>query len=198
MRRLRRTALLILSTLLMAACVSVPTDRTTVLGSWKVDNYDKKFSDLLVIALTDESGIRDKFEEIMVNRLGEAGLQAAASSSIMPIDKEINRGTVKSAMAGKGMDGVLVARLLNVERSAIYVPPSPDNTLTTSFSPIITTPGYVEHGSVINLQFDLYDAASEHVVWSLKSQTVNLTDTTQVINALSDIIVANLQSRGLI
>ena len=64
----------------------------------------------------------------MAKRLNKGGLHGVASSDIMSPAEPINRKMVTAAMAGKGLDGVLVSRLLNVERGAIYVPPSPDTT----------------------------------------------------------------------
>ena len=192
---------LILCALLLASCASTPTSHTTVLGAWKADNYNRRLSSFMVISLADEPGIREKFESIMANRLKKAGLNAIASSDIMTADEEINRGTVKAAMADKDIDGVLVLRLLGVERDAIYVPPSPDNSLDTTFSraaPIVTSPGYVEHRSVITLQIDLYDTTSEHLVWSLRSQTVNPPNVTEVMDRLSNEIVKDLRSKALI
>ena len=192
---------LILCALLLASCASTPASHTTVLGAWKADNYNRRLSSFMVISLADEPGIREKFESIMANRLKKAGLNAIASSDIMTADEEINRGTVKAAMADKDIDGVLVLRLLGVERDAIYVPPSPDNSLDTTFSraaPIVTSPGYVEHRSVITLQIDLYDTTSEHLVWSLRSQTVNPPNVTEVMDKISNVVVKNLRSGGLI
>ena len=201
MRSLRLMTALILCALLLASCASTPTSHTTVLGAWKADNYNRRLSSFMVISLADEPGIREKFESIMANRLKKAGLNAIASSDIMTADEEINRGTVKAAMADKDIDGVLVLRLLGVERDAIYVPPSPDNSLDTTFSraaPIVTSPGYVEHRSVITLQIDLYDTTSEHLVWSLRSQTVNPPNVTEVMDKISNVVVKNLRSGGLI
>jgi len=192
---------LILCAFLLASCVSTPVTHTTVLGAWRADNYNRQLSSFLVISLSDEPGIRVKFESIMVSRLEKEGLRAVASSDIMATDEEINRLTVKAAMAGKDIDGVLVTRLLRVERDAVYVPPSADNSLETTFiraTPVITSPGYVEHRSVINLQIDLYDAASEHLVWSLRTQTVNPPNVTEPMNAISNDVANDLRSKGLI
>ncbi len=201
MRGLRAMTVFILCALLLVSCAATPTSHTSVLGAWKADNYNKQLSSFLVISLSDEPGIREKFESIMVSRLEKAGLHAVASSDIMAADEEINQGTVKAAVAGKGIDGVLVSHLLGVERDAIYVPPSPDSSLETTFSgtaPIVTSPGYVEHRSVITLQIDLYDTASEHLVWSLRSQTVNPPNVTEVMDRLSSTVVNDLRLKGLI
>jgi hypothetical protein len=189
------------SAFLLASCASTPTTRSDVIGTWKADNYDRKLSNFLVISLSDEPGMRGKVESILAGRLKKEGLHAVASSDIMPADEEINRKTVKAAMAGKGFDGVLVSRLLGVERSAVYVPPSPDTTFDSSLNgiaPIVTSPGYVEHRSVISLQIDLYDTASKHLVWSLMTQTVNPDNVTDMLNNLADAVVTDLRTKGLI
>ena len=194
-------AAFIVGACLLVSCASTPTTRTTVMGSWKADNYNKKLANFLVISLADEPGIRSKVEFTLANRLEKEGLRAMASSDIMPADEEINRQTVKAAMAGKRFDGVLVSRLLGVERGAVYVAPSPDSTFDSSFNrnaPIVTSPGYVEHLSVITLQVDLYDTASRHLVWSLKSQSVNPDSVTEVVNDLAGFVVKDLQIKGLI
>lgn len=191
----------LLSAFLLAACATTPSIRTNVIGTWKADNYDKKLSDFLVIALADEPSIRSKVESLMAGKLEKAGLRAMASSDIMPADEEIKRATVEAAMGGKSFDGVLVSRLLGVDQSTTYVPPSPDITFENTFqrsAPIITTPGYVEHQSVLFVQIDLYDTASEHLVWSMKTQTLNLDTVTDFVNNLSDILVHELQTGDLI
>jgi len=194
-------AAFIMSAFFLVSCASNPTTRTTVMGSWKADDYNNKLANFLVISLADEPGIRGKVEFTLANRLKKEGLRATASSEIMPADEEINRQTVKAAMAGKKFDGVLVSRLLGVERGAVYVAPSPDITFDSSFNsntPIVTSPGYVEHLSVITVQVDLYDTASQHLVWSLKSQSVNPDNVTNVVNDLAGFVVKDLQIKDLI
>jgi hypothetical protein len=200
-RRSWAGAALIVSVLLVASCASTPTTRTDVIGTWKADNYHKKLSDVLIISLADEPGLRDKVESIVADRLEKRGLRAVASSDIMSPDKEINLRTVKAAMAGRRFDGVLVSRLLGVERSAVYVPPSPETSLDNLFNvpaPIAHEPGRIEHSSVVTLQIDLYDTASEHLVWSLKMQAVNPANVTDVVNDLADAVIHDLRIHGLI
>lgn len=196
-----REMVVVLSVLLLASCASTPSNRSEILGSWKADNYDNKLSSFLVISLSDEPGIREKFESIMASRLRQEGLHAVASSDIMTADEEIDRDTVRAAMAGKGFDGVLVSHLLSVERGAVYVPPSPDITFANSFNqntPIVAEPGRMEHNSVITMQLDLYDTASQHLVWSLRTQTVNPDNVTDAIQNEARAMAEDLRSKGLI
>ncbi|MEJ2552794.1 MAG: hypothetical protein P8164_05785 [Gammaproteobacteria bacterium] len=198
----RRQIAVLLSVLLLAACASTPTNRSEILGSWKADNYDNKLSSFLVISLSDdEPAIREKVESIMASRLRQEGLHAVASSDIMPVGEKVDRETVRAAMAGKDFDGVLVSRLLSVERGAVYVPPSPDITFANSFSrhtPIVATPGRVEHSSAITMQLDLYDTTSQHLIWSLRTQTVNPDNVTDAVQDEAGAAVKDLRSKGLI
>ena len=194
-------AVLVLSVLLIASCASTPAMRSDVIGAWKADKYDRKLSDVLVISLSEEPGLRDKIESSVADRLEKKGLRAVPSSDIMSPHEEINRQTVKKAMVGKRFDGVLVSRLIGVERSAVYVPPSPDTTIDSLFNmtpPVVPEPGRIERSSVITLQIDLYDTASEHLVWSLKMQAVNPSNVTEVVNNLADAVIHDLRIKGLI
>ena len=190
-----------LCVLVVTSCASAPTTHTTVLGSWKLDNFNKKLSNFLVISLSEEPGIRGKVESIQAERLKQAGLSAMASSDIMPPGEEISRRTVKAAMSGKDFDGVLVTHLLGVDSGAVYVPPSPDTSFESSFNsniPMVVSPGRVEYRSVISLQIDLYDRVTEHLVWSLKSQSVNADNVDAVVNALTDVVIKDLRIKNLI
>ena len=194
-------AVLMICTFLLEACASFPTTHTEVIGSWKADNFNGKFSNVLVISPAAEPGIREKVESIMVKSLEKQGLHAVASSDIMPADEKINRKTVRAAMAGKGFDGVLVSRLLDVDRSTIYIPPSQDTSFDESFdgvSPIDISPGYIEHLSVVSLQTNLYDTASKQLVWSLNSQTSNFSTVSDIEQSVSQTVINDLRAMGLI
>jgi len=187
--------------LLVASCASSPTTHTRVMGSWKLDNYHKRLSNFLVISMSDEPGIRGKVESILAEGLKKQGLSAVASSDIMPPSEEISRQSVKTAMSGKGFNGVLITRLLGVDSGAVYVPPSPDTSFESVFNsnmPIVVSPGRVEHRSVISVQVDLYDPASEHLVWSLKTQSVNADNVTAAVNGLTDAVIKELRIKDLI
>ena len=199
-RGLNITAIIMIASLI-ASCASTPVNRTDIVGVWKDDNYDKKLSNLLIISLSDELGIREKAEAIVVSKFDKIGLRATASSDIMPVDDEVTKETVKEAIKGKQFDGVLVSRLLSVDRSVTYAPPEPDTTIDNSFrrvGPNAPTPGYTQHHTVATVQIDLYDVASEHLVWSITASTYNYENVTDLINTLSDTVIQNLQGKKLI
>jgi len=194
-------AVLMMVAALLVGCATTPATHTQVSGSWKAHGYTGKFTHLLVVSHATDSAIRVKVESILVKNLEKEGLHAVASSDIMPADEKINRKTIREAMAGKGFDGVLVSHLLDVNRNTIDVPPSEDSTLEDSFDaddPVVFTPGYVEHRSVISILTKLYNAKTKRLVWSLQSRTVNNGTVNDLVQSLSQAVIDNLRARDLI
>ncbi|MEJ2564877.1 MAG: hypothetical protein P8164_01980 [Gammaproteobacteria bacterium] len=194
-------AVLIFFAILLAGCVTNPTIHTEVTHSWEAHSYRGEFANLLVISHAADPWIREKVESIMARNLEKQGLHATASSNIMPASEKINRKTVGVAMSGKNFDGVLVLRLLDVNRNTIYIQPSEEPTLGDSFdedAPVTFSPGYVEHLSVIYIGTKLYDAASRRLVWSMHTQTANYGTVNELVQSVSHVVIKNLRARGLI
>ena len=194
-------AVFILLAILLAGCVTAPTIHTEVTHSWETHSYQGKLANLLVISHAADPWIREKVESIMARDLEKQGLHATASSNIMPADEKINRKTVGLVMSGKDFDGVLVLRLLDVNRNTIYIQPSEDSSLWDSFdedAPVIFSPGYVEHISVISIGAKLYEAASKRLVWSVHTQTANYDTVNELVRSVSHEVIKNLRARGLI
>ena len=194
-------AALIVFAFLLTGCATTPTIHTEIIHNWKAHSFQGKFSNLLVISHASEPGIREKVESIMTRNLEKQGLHATASSDIMPADETINRNTVGAAMSGKNFDGVLVLRLLDVNRKTIYIQPSETYNLGDSFdedAPVTFSPGYVEHLSVISIGTKLYDAASKRLIWSVHTQTVNFGTVNELVQSVSQAVIKNLRAKGLI
>ncbi len=185
------TALVIIGALMLAACAS--TD-TKIMGTWKDDQYARKITKVLVVSLAEEASIRQKAEGIVVAKLRKRGVDAVASSDIMPADEKIDRDTVRAAIAGKGFDSVLVTRLLGVDLNTGYVPP--DSTIY-NFT-VKVEPGYTAHRPVVFIQINLYNTAKAQLVWSMTTQIHNHGTVADVIDAYSSAMVETLVKQGLI
>lgn len=186
--------------LILAACATPTT--THVTSQWKDTRYHEKIHKVLVISLAEEPAIRQSFEKTMVEKLHGQGVEAVASSDIIPADAKIDRKTVRAAMAGKGFDTVLVSRLIGIDTSTAYIPPAPS---TESFDvyyshayATVFTPGYLARRTVVSIEIKLYDTGRGHLIWSLTSQTFNHSNVMDVIHSLSGTIIHNLRQQGLI
>ena len=184
-------AAILAEVLTLAACA---TTTTKVVGTWKDDHYDKKISKVLVVSLAEEAPIRQKAEAMVAAKLRDRGIDAVTSSTIMPLDSDINRETVAAAIAGKGFDSVLVTRLLGVDLNTGYVPP--DSTIY-NFT-VNVTPGYTAHRPVVSIRIDLYETGQGRLVWSMTTQHANYNNVPGVIDAYSSTLVSALAKQGLI
>lgn len=183
---------LVAGALILAACASTSTK---IMGLWKDDQYAKKITKVMVISLAEEPPIRQKAEGIVAAKLRKRGVDAVASSTLMPLDEKIDRDTVKAAIAGKGFDTVLVTHLVGVNLNTGYVPPEQ----TTVYNLTINvTPGYTVHRPVVSIQIDLYDTKNQHLVWSMTTQTSSHGTVADVIDSYSSVLVKKLAKQGLI
>ncbi len=177
------------------------------IGSWKNSAYHKKIAKVFVIGVTQRTEIRHAFETSVVEKLRQKGVTAVASSGLVTLDKDMGKeavkARVKAVIEGKGFDAVLVSRLIGVDKTTTYVPPSSrmeysfTRDVMTAYS-VAFTPGYLIHDTVVSIETNLYDTASEDLVWSMTSKSFNPADAAEVIKPLSDSIIQDLKKNGLI
>jgi hypothetical protein len=189
------------------ALVTACAQPNIIMGSWKDTNYTKQITSVFVIGVTQRSEIRQAFETAMVQHLHEKGLNAVASADSVPlkngIAKETVKAEVKAAIAGKGFDAVLVSRLIGVDKTSTYVPPSShmeptfSNGIMTAYS-VAFTPGYLVNDTVVSIETNLYDTATEKLVWSMTSKSFNPADAMDVIKPLTAAVTKDLAKNGMI
>ncbi len=177
------------------------------IGSWKDSTYNKKIAKVFVIGVTQRAEIRHDFETSVVERLQRQGVTAVASFGLVPLDKDMGKeavkARVKAVIKGKGFDAVLVSRLIGVDKTTTYVPPSShmeysfSRDVMTAYS-VAFTPGYLTYDTVVSIETNLYDTGSEELVWSMTSKSFNPADAADVIKPLSESIVHVLKHNGLI
>lgn len=200
--RAARTVLrsaMVMITGLLAACASATT--TDVTGQWHDPQYHGKLGKVLVISLAEEPFIRRSFEDTVTAELSRRGVTAVASADIIPLDRKIDRKTVKAAMAGRGFDTVLVSRLIGIDNSADYVPPSPIEDFDSFYSHAYTmvySPGYLARRTVVSIRINVYETRHGRLVWSMTSRTFNHSNVADVIHSLSETITRQLARQGLL
>lgn len=189
--------------LLLTACASPEI----VTGSWKDSDYHRKITKVLVIGLSKNRTRRRAFEDTLVTRFRQAGVEAVPSYQLVPLheplDKEAVKEEVRLAIQGKDFNTVLVSHLIGVDKRTTYIPPTSHleygfyHNVVTAYS-IVYTPGYLAHDTVVSLETNLYDTRSEKLVWSMTSHSFNPSDAMDVIKPLSRKIIGSLSARGLL
>ena len=182
----RRAALFgIVLALLLSGCAA-----TSTVSVWRDDTFSgPPFEHLL--------GDRKIFESEFAKAIIDAGKNATASSRVMPGEEKLSAESVKAAIAGTGIDAVLVTSVVGVDERESYVaPPTYSRTYygyyATSYD-FAYQSGYYHQYSVYHLETNVYDARSEELVWTMRSEAVAPKSVAQVVASLSKQIIAQLK-----
>jgi hypothetical protein len=198
-------ALGILAVPLLGPGCATPTELS---GVW-VTERPAPLSKILVIGVARTESSRRTFEDRFVEALGERGTSAVASYTILPGEGRIEEPAIRSAVREHGFDGVIVTRLLRIDEETEYVPP------TTRVAPggyggyglygyygmawsVETTPGYTITTQIVRLETNLYDVASDKLVWTAHSDTLNPDSPEDAIGSVTNAIIERLAEDGLL
>lgn len=186
-----------LTALVISACATKP------IAEWQDDSFSGPINNLLIIGVSDQQTNRRLFEDAFVKELAAFKVKAISSYRLMPIDQVVSRETVEAAIEGQTVDLVLVTRLLGVEEVKTYRPPSyyPYNRSYSSYyshSMQYSGPGYYESYKVLTLESNLYDTATQELVWSMQSENFDASTPARVIEQQIGLTIKTLSERGLV
>jgi hypothetical protein len=165
-------------------------------------------SKILVIGVARTESSRRTFEDRFVEALGERGASGVPSYTILPGEGRIEEPAIRAAVREHGFDGVIVTRLLRIDEETEYVPPM------TRVAPgyggyglygyygmawsVETTPGYTITTQIVRLETNLYDVASDKLVWTAHSDTLNPDSPEDAIGSVTKAIIERLAEDGLL
>ncbi len=212
-RSLARLALIALLAAVVTGCSGTSTKFA---GTWLNPDYtDAHVDDVLVIAVAESDVNRRIYESALVEHLQANGVTAHQSAALLPSKEMLTKEEVVKVIEEKGIDAVLVSRLVDINEKETYVPPSTYVSggyypgygapyygsyygyYSTGYS-VVTSPGYTYTDVTVTLETNLYDAKTEAIAWSGQSQTFNPNDVNDVITPTTRMIVDKLIDDGLV
>jgi hypothetical protein len=195
MKRYFLISILFLSAFVMFSCTGSYTE---ISGTWTKQGYTgKKFSNILVVAISDDVVKRNSVESAIVNELTANMIKSSVSANILDLGKiDKNKDgkidtskldDVRKTLNEAGFDGAVVISLLDIKEETKYVPGQ------TYYQPnyfggynyggfyhysygtysVVTTPGYYVEKKNIFLETRLFDLKTEEMIWATKSETLN-------------------------
>jgi uncharacterized membrane-anchored protein len=164
----------LLALLFLTACTG-----TSIVRDWQDDDFEKAYSNVFIIAISDSQQNRRIFENLLVAELKALGVEATPSYSLISSRETIDRETVVAAIRESDIDfdAVLVTYLVDTETEVHYQDSpitetysgSPDTNMLSST--LIGTRGRYNVDEIIELKSDLYDVAARELVWSINTRT---------------------------
>lgn len=201
-----RTKLFLLAslTIIVSGCAS-----TTLTSVWRDPAYTGgPFQSVLVVGISKEAGIRRIFEDEFSTKLRNAGIKAIPSYTLIPQNGPVERVVLDAAISRAGVQGVLVTRLLKVERRTDYAP---------GYVRTVPAVGYYRnfHGyysstwapyatqqrfdyDIVALETNLWRARGGELVWSGTTESFAPSNVRQATQEFSDVIIKALRDQKLI
>jgi hypothetical protein len=188
--------------LLVGGCSS-----TRLVNQWENPQaVPARFGRILVIGVTQQPAMRRLFEDAFVAKLGAEGVNAVPSYQLIPEDGQVDEARLQEAVTRAQADGVLMTRLLSVERKTEVTPgyygPPP---VGWGFYPWYTAgwvgfyePPRVYQYDVYTSETSLYDVRRNQLVWTGTVQTRTPTDLNKEIQRYADIVVKALKKEQVL
>lgn len=203
------TRALVFAASLLAASLTLPAcgHSTTVEQVWRAPGFEGSFAHVLVFGLAKRPGVRRAFESGVCETMREAGVTCTPAFELFPGDGELEDEAIQATLAERGIDSVLSARLLSIDKQKQYVEGTPyvvggprprfygyyHNTYT-----MLHSPGYTIEYAVVKLESNLYSLGDGSVVWSGLSETVDPKDVEAGVRSYAGAMSATLIEAGLL
>ncbi|MFC1821148.1 hypothetical protein ACFL9T_00440 [Thermodesulfobacteriota bacterium] len=192
--------ILLIAAILISGCAS-----TKLTHIWVDETYKGKvFSDILVIAVSNQEGVRRSFEEKFIAELKQAGVDAVSSADAIaiPANKELKKETILKAVQKYNNDAVIITHLIGVEKKDVYYPPTrvyPSYYGYYHSAHVnVNQRGYYKSNTFVRLETNLYDVKTEKPVWSGQSETWEPGSDQQIIDEVIKIVIGNMRKKGLL
>jgi hypothetical protein len=172
-------------------------------GEWRSNYYDTGIDNVLVIGATNSSERRRLLEEGLVAALREDGITATPSYRLIPSAVGLNRENIEAAIRDQGIDTVMTIRLVGVSEEETFqqtVDHADELTYFTITGDSIEQKeaGYYEERMVIVLETQVFDTASQLLIFIMRSKLDDTTQSRKAIQAQIDLTMGRLRAYDLI
>jgi len=199
--------IVLIAVLAIAACNK---SKTSIPLTWRNPGFeDVSFDKLLVIGVAHDEG-RRLFEDTFVEALEAKGAEAESSYTLLPQTEQLTKEQILAVVEGGQFDGIVTTRLLSIEKDQEYVPPKSYTVpkvhhgygyyydyYVTSYT-TVHEPGYFKTDTRFRLETNIFSVATEGLVWSGQSETVNPDSVAEVIESMTAAVAEQLAKEKLI
>lgn len=210
------SGLLMLMLILVYGCT---TTSTYFNGTWKNPAYQgKKFNKILILAVHNELIVRSLMEKSLASSLKDYKINTVKASDFIDFNKlekgedgkltDKSKAYFKDMIKNNNIDAGIIFTLKDIKESEHYVPGS------TAYVPYggyygfygnfyssynyVETPGYMQKTKQVFLISNLYDAATEELLWSGQSETSDPSSLSDFAASYSAAISNELVSSGIL
>ena len=195
---------------------SACTSSTQITSTWTDKEIEAPaYKNIFVVALTHDIDARKIVENELAAHFRDKGVKVSTSIDLYgPITREEagSKEEIVAKVRENGNNAILILSLIDSETETRYVAGNNNYyapTLTYNFygsfgsyydyySPQLYEPGYYANDKIYFLESNLYDVASEKLVWSAQSQSYSPGDIENFAEEFSEVTIARLHKDNLI
>lgn len=193
----------------MAMLISGCGSSIKVTDSWiDPDRKGQKVPSIMVLGVAKEETVRRLFEDEFASELKARGVNAVVSYHMLK--GELTKEMIDDAVRDAGVTTIMVTRQVDKKKETVYTPGS---TAVYGGYPgyygsyygyynagyaAVSSPGYVSEWVTYVLESNLYDAATEKLIWTARTSMEEPGSVSKAVDALTVVLTRNMQQNGLI
>lgn len=200
----------------LSAVTACSKTKTSIPQSYRNPGYEQTvFKKLFVIGIAENQESRQAFEDAFAKAIADQGGVANASWGVLPQSEQLTEEEIRGAIEAGNYDGVLITRLLSVDKEQEYTPASTYANPKTRYYAgggygygfygfygttyaKVHEPGYFETSTTIRLETNLYSLATDGLVWSGQSETVDPKSIPDARGSMTSAVAKKLKDEKLI
>ena len=196
----------VLTLFLLGGCAT-----TKLVQSWSDPNYKgEPLQSFMVVGVMKDDVQRRVYEDQFVNRINSDDITAIPAYSLIDTnDDQYTKDELENAVRGAGVDGAIIARLVDIKEKQRYVQPTyeyePMYGYGRGFYPYygmsrryVATPGYYTTDTIVELETVVFATSTGKMVWAGSTESTNPSSAESVIKKNADIIVKEMEKAGLL
>lgn len=196
--------------MVLAAVMAWGCDSTKLAFSWKSPTPIEKFRKVLVLGLGENPSLRRDYEDQMAERISARGIEAIPGYALMPRKDEITLELLKALVREQKIDGVIVTRLIKVDKNVTYTPGMRYVTPAGYYRSFygyygvvyreVYAPGYLQEEKIVQLETNLYTTKPPdgELVWTGVTKSFNPGSAPKAIRSLVTLIAGELTKEGIL
>lgn len=193
---------------LVALFASACATSTQLTNAWVDPAYQgPPFNKIMVVGMAANPGDRRTFEDEFSTMLRASGVEAVQSYTVLPEQEKVDKGILERELKKMEADGVIITRVVNVERKTQYSPGYVSSVPSVGYphgvygyygSAAVVTPPSVYNYDVVQVDTSLWKTSDASLVWSATTETTDPGALRKEIPRYAAIISNALVERGLI
>ena len=207
---MKRQAFMILA--IVAGLALTAGKSNKLIFTWLNPKYPgTHFKNIMVLGINGKASIRAQFEDQLCTGIARPGIQCSPSYSLIPrpTGTPLDMNDLRDVVSGQSIDAIVASRLVKVNKTVTYLPGEAYPLFPVygtfygyygAIYPVVYSPDYLRVDKTAQVETNFYSTAAPdgELIWTCTSDTVNPQSPNKAIDALSKLIVQELQKQNII